>query len=315
MNRPMRRAFTLVELLVVIAIIGILVGLLMPAVQAAREAARRMSCSNNLKQIGLAMHNYDDVYGSLPPSALGIRVGTTSGQPINQAGLTGFVSILPQLEESALFEQFDLTESPWTPENEAAAEKTPEVYLCPSMPIPEGGSNPRGFGSYALSTGTKKYRNQIHNGAIIDAMNIFRNERVNAGIEPDRSWMNWIDIDDISNADGASHTLLVGEFGPQMRETSSLPFPFPGSGGLSSGRWAASYPYNSTATVFGAFNAKKISIFDIPSYESFRGLHAAGVLFVLSDGSVRFLTESVDAVTLRQLAARNDGEVIREDPW
>ena len=146
-------------------------------------------------------------------------------------------------------------------------------------------------------------------------MNVFRAERINAGIPANQAWMSWVDVDDISNADGTSHTLLAGEFGVQFRDVSSLPFPFPGAGGEAAGKWASSYPYNSTASVFGAFNARKISIFDIPSYESFRGPHFSGVQVVLSDGSVRFLSDSIDAVTLQKLAARNDGEVIRDEPW
>ena len=88
------RGFTLVELLVVIAIIGILVGLLLPAVQAAREAARRMSCQNNLKQLGLAMHNYHDAFRSFPGN-----VGSLEGDP--QMGASWLVMILPQLEQTA----------------------------------------------------------------------------------------------------------------------------------------------------------------------------------------------------------------------
>jgi len=288
----------------------------LPAVQAAREAARRMSCSNNLKQIGLAMHNYDQVQRSLPPTALGVMVGTGSdGNPVNAGGLTAFVSILPYVEQSALFEQFDLNAGGAAPANQAAANRTPPVYLCPSMSLPDSGGPPRGYGSYAVSTGTKKYRNQMHDGAFVDAMNVFRGERINAGVPPEASWISWVDVDDIAGADGTSQTLLVGEFGVQMREKPVLPFPFPGTSGEAAGRWAASYPYNSTATVFGVFNAKRISMFDIPSYESFRGPHGAGVQLAITDGSVRFLTESVDAVILRRLAARNDGQVIDRDPW
>ncbi|WP_449314218.1 DUF1559 domain-containing protein [Rubripirellula tenax] len=310
-----RRGFTLIELSVVIAIIGILIGLLLPGVQSAREAARRMSCGNNLKQIGLAMHNYNDVNRRLPPSAIGIRVGGTNRQPVQRAGLTAFVSILPFVEQSSLFEQFDFNADAWSPQNEASAKRTPPVYLCPSMSLPDSGGTPDGYSSYALSTGTKKYRNQIHDGAIVDAMNVFRGERVVAGLPDSSSWLPWVTVDDISNADGTTNTLLVGEFGVQIRETSSLPFPFPGSGGESAGKWANSYPYHSTASTFGRFNAKEISLFDIPSYESFRGPHVGGVQFVLSDGSVRFLTESVDAVILQRLTARNDGEVIDQEPW
>lgn len=315
MTSNRRYAFTLVELLVVIAVIGILVGLMLPAVQAAREASRRMSCSNNLKQIGLALHQYDLIHRRLPPTAIGIRVGHRDGGPVHNAGLTAFVSILPQLEQTALFEHFDFDADAWSPANESAARKTPEVYRCPSMSLPDSGTESQGYSSYAVSTGTRKYRNQMHNGAIVDAMNVFRSERVAAGIPTESSWLSWINVDDIAGADGTTHTLLVGEYGVQMRETSSLPFPFPGAGGEAAGQWAVSYPYHSTASVFGNFNARTISLFDIPSYESFRGPHVAGVQFALSDGSVRFLTESVDAVLLRRLAARNDGEVLSGDPW
>ena len=213
MKKLQRSAFTLVELLVVIAIIGTLVGLLMPAVQSAREAARRMSCSNNLKQIGLAMHNYDSVHRRLPATVTGVRVGTSNGRPVHQAGLTAWVSILPFAEQQALYDQFDFNHSAWDAVNETAAKKTPPNYLCPSMRIPKGGSPDDGFASYALSTGTEKYRNQLHNGAFVDAMNVFRSERLNAGIPESASWESWISIGDIANADGTTNTLLAGEFG------------------------------------------------------------------------------------------------------
>ena len=105
--RP-RRGFTLVELLVVIAIIGILVALLLPAVQAAREAARRMSCSNNIKQIGLAMHNYHDVHKKFPYAQL--YYGIHDGDPTSNNGGTGFgwsYFILPFVEQENLYDRFD----------------------------------------------------------------------------------------------------------------------------------------------------------------------------------------------------------------
>src|SRR5687767_8597039 len=99
-DRATPRGFTLVELLVVIAIIGILVALLLPAVQAAREAARRMSCSNNLKQLGLACHNYHDVYGQFPPNGLFFsNWGISTGSP--------FVKILPYMENQPMYDKFE----------------------------------------------------------------------------------------------------------------------------------------------------------------------------------------------------------------
>lgn len=102
---PQRSGFTLVELLVVIAIIGILVGLLLPAVQAAREAARRMSCSNNFKQIGLALHNYHSAYKNLPMNSGGTYENPRGGDFHNRFNLSWLVGILPFIEQQGLWDQ------------------------------------------------------------------------------------------------------------------------------------------------------------------------------------------------------------------
>ncbi|WP_146515712.1 DUF1559 domain-containing protein [Rubripirellula amarantea] len=129
----LRPAFTLIELLVVIAIIGILVGLLLPAVQAAREAARRMSCSNNFRQIGLALHNYESAFKMLPP------IGNIDTDFAVQA------RILPFIEQSGLDDELAFNVPAfggnWAgkvphPKNEEAFSRTLEVYLCPSDPAP-----------------------------------------------------------------------------------------------------------------------------------------------------------------------------------
>jgi prepilin-type N-terminal cleavage/methylation domain-containing protein len=134
-----KRAFTLIELLVVIAIIGVLIGLLLPAVQAAREAARRMQCSNNLKQIGLALHNYADTYNNTFPPAY---TTDKSGKP----GLSWRVLILPYLEEQDLYKQFHLDE-PWDSEhNKALVAKIPRVYVSPNYAGPPGRTNYLGIG-------------------------------------------------------------------------------------------------------------------------------------------------------------------------
>lgn len=122
-----RNAFTLVELLVVIAIIGILVGLLLPAVQAAREAARRMQCGNNLKQIGLALHNYESAYRQMPPSRIEINA------PVRHH--TGWqVMALPFMEQTALYDSYKKDRSWFDAQNEAAITTQVPGFVCPSAP-------------------------------------------------------------------------------------------------------------------------------------------------------------------------------------
>lgn len=310
MKKP--QGFTLVELLVGIAIIGTMVGLLLPAVQSAREATRRLQCSNNLRQMGLAVHNYHDVHKALPPSALGVQ-RDVNGSMVTFAGLTPFVAILPFFEQENLQRQFDLTEGAWHENNVEPSRLTPANYLCPSMPM-NGLDASEGYSSYAVSTGTKRYRNQLHDGAIVDYMGVFRSERINFGIPRDKADMFKTRIDEISTLDGTTNTFLIGEYGVQIRVFSGS-VPFPGSNGPTAARWAQSYPYHSTASTFGTFNARTIDMFDIPSYESFRGSHSNSVLFTMVDGSVRGVSDSIDAIVIDHLAARNDGEIIAPDSW
>ncbi|HTN77380.1 MAG TPA: DUF1559 domain-containing protein, partial [Pirellulaceae bacterium] len=110
MERPVeaRRAFTLVELLVVIAIIGVLVALLLPAVQAAREAARRMQCSNNVKQLGLSLHNHHDTYNRFPPGGANDQTPFGTETATSGWGSSWMVYILPYIEQNALYSQWQM---------------------------------------------------------------------------------------------------------------------------------------------------------------------------------------------------------------
>ena len=135
MSPNSRRGFTLVELLVVIAIIGVLVVLLLPAVQAARESARRSQCTNNLRQIGLALHTYHDMFRLFPPSYLIVPGGGGAMGPPDPdngdagPGWTALMLILPQIEQSNLYNAFDLNNTAWSPKNAAAAANGAHVPL------------------------------------------------------------------------------------------------------------------------------------------------------------------------------------------
>ena len=143
-----QRGFTLVELLVVIAIIGILIALLLPAVQAAREAARRSSCSNNMKQIGLGLHNFESVHHRFPTGGEGTNP-STKGTTFDTKDLhSTFTYILPYIEQQAVFQQMDLSytyrDTRW-PGNQAAAKTEIAAYACPSNPYASY-KDPAGFG-------------------------------------------------------------------------------------------------------------------------------------------------------------------------
>ncbi len=133
-----RVGFTLIELLVVIAIIAVLVALLLPAVQQAREAARRTQCKNNLKQLGLALHNYHDTFGTFPPAYLILPGGNaTMGPPSPTTGDTGpgwtaLTLLLPQIEQANLYNSFNINLPCWSPQNATLATRPISTYLCPS---------------------------------------------------------------------------------------------------------------------------------------------------------------------------------------
>lgn len=302
-----RLAFSLVELLVVIALIGLLVGLLLPAVQAARESSRRMSCGNNLKQLGLALQLHQDHKRELPPTALRVVVGTRRGNPIYGAGLTGWVELLPYHEEGTFYDQLDL-EKPATDwaANRELIKYTPEVYICPSVPNFERN---QGLSCYAFSTGTEYYRESWCNGVIIDAFNVLVLEE----IRPPDLVEEMKPIRLVNITDGLSRTFFAGEFGYQEK-FGNAGFPGP-SDTPTVGQWAAWYPYFSAGSTSGVYNSTRAPATDIQTWESFRSQHPGGAQFAMCDGSVKFIDDSVDAVVLDRLANREDGEVIDSVPW
>lgn len=198
-----RAGFTLIELLVVIAIIGILVGLLLPAVQAAREAARRMSCSNNVRQMALAMHNYHDTYNSLP--ALGVESGIGRGGTRRY----GFpMAILPFVEQGPMYDQIQSQArpngpglpDPWntgnSPFEEQVWKNDVSIFICPSDPEPAIRSESPMLINYKACVGDDYHQNHFRPNQGRDNRGAFQTQR----------WINFSSI-----TDGLSNTVLLGE--------------------------------------------------------------------------------------------------------
>lgn len=297
--RSSRSAYTLVELLVVIAIIGILVGLLLPAVQSAREAARRLQCQNNLKQIGLATHNYHDTFRQFP----WVNANSTL------SGGSLFVAVLPYMEQANAFRQYDFSRSNTDPVNLQVVSQALPFYYCPSdarrRDVPSCDSdNGRAPGTYAVSIGSWDYN---------PYWSFFRMQRPTLN-----GLIVYSDSTDqrtkfASVTDGSSNTLLVGETAYNLPDYKFTSGSCIGQSRFSFTYWCNPFPGSTACTTQYAFNPRDIAddgVFDAGWVRSFRSDHVGGVQFVFGDGSVHFLSDSIAVEVLDQLAARNDGEAI-----
>jgi len=329
-----RKGFTLVELLVVIAIIGVMVGLLLPAVQAAREAARRMSCGNNMKQIGLGLHNYESTFKILP---LNRSSGNIWGDPpdINSRSLSWMVGVLPMVEQQAVYDIIDFSfestndprngatfNSPAPISNAAVARTVIPSFRCPS----DGLSDPRMTNRANRTGGGKEYAVNNYKG-VAGSNWQSGNFVVNTGPFASTRWGITGEGLDRGNGmlmrgnvfnyqtefrnvtDGLSNTFMVGEAIPAFC-THTWWFWFNGSTAT------AAVPLNVRAqcTNTGSRNRDLVSCSnDWPNNYSFMSMHPGGAQFTMGDASVKFISDSVNLNTYRALGSIMDDQSVTID--
>jgi prepilin-type N-terminal cleavage/methylation domain-containing protein/prepilin-type processing-associated H-X9-DG protein len=306
-TRLRKAAFTLIELLVVIAIIGVLVGLLLPAVQAAREAARRMSCSNNMRQIGLATLNYESTYQRLPSSGQGTNFQTTPPSTVFDKH-SAFTAILPYLEQSNIYQQMDLRFAyNQTPGNIAAAKQVVSQFICPSNALRSSPQDSDGYG--CTDYGPIYYVD-------LDPVTGLRNKALRAEGALVKGGSRLASV-----TDGTSNTVFFGE---DIGRDSWMQVNHVYLDPLDNEkrrfwRWAEADNAFGISKKINNNNSPQGGPADCPwttnncgPFEEIFSQHPGGAHVLLGDGSVRFLTESLDPATLRSLITRSGGEVIGE---
>lgn len=302
-----RRAFTLVELLVVIAIIGILIGLLLPAVQAAREAARRMQCTNNLKQIGLALHNYHDVNGAFPSAWRGYCADGKKPCVYGAPGWAWSAAILPFMEQNSLYSQADLKAPITTDRNAVARTLWLKAFACPSessvgktFNLAESGlleadhdhdhgcdhlkSIVFASANYAASLGTT----DVHDAEDYEDGGIYED----TVFESNGAFFHNSELGMNAFTDGTSATIFIGERVAKKKHFTTWAGMPAGDGCL---------PALVSGTFYGGFH-------NDGNRHGFSSNHSGGANFLFGDGAARFLSSTIDDATVRALATRSGGE-------
>jgi prepilin-type N-terminal cleavage/methylation domain-containing protein len=328
MESRKRNGFTLVELLVVIAIIGVLMALLMPAIQAAREAARRATCQNNLKQIGLGLHNYADAKKRLP---VGARAHA------NGMGFSWWVSILPYLEETAVYENFDFRHGAQEEVNHIVVDKVELSFMkCPTSTVPSQRQiklmmPPPSFKTIEATSALPAYVGIAGSANSHD----FIEQRIskccsgsppNLGQASGGGMLIPNSAISLNISDGTSKTLIVAETSDFAFDAAGNPKNIGGGNpnGWHSGTIAVGTPpdykhrtpglappqYFNIVTINYPINTRTIPLVGISESHGpnnpLTSPHSGGVYGVMVDGSVRFLEDSMDLVVLRRLATRDD---------
>ena len=315
-----RNGFTLIELLVVIAIIAILVALLLPAVQQAREAARRSSCKNNLKQLGLALHNYHDAHNRFPPSGIHNRDGHGASASSSSWGPSWMILVLPFMEQGPLYDQynFDLVRSRDGSNRDVVVVDIAAIK-CPS----DGGekqkwsnSVPFARGNYAVNCGAA---NAFSTGD-------FGHKKVRGPFAMSRYYgAKMADIED-----GTSNTALVGEIiaGDRSGDVRGA-WAYPSGAYFSGGNRIADDPRYvltpnanalnddfrdrpSSCSADGDDRQHRCTSGGSRSFQTARSKHSGGVQITLADGSTRFISENIAGETWSRLLSQADGQVLGE---
>jgi len=319
--RPIQ-GFTLVELLVVIAIIGVLIALLLPAVQQAREAARRMQCSNHLKQIGLAIHNYHDTHKVFPCAS--VVQGSTWGQVHDSHKGSPYVKILPYLEQNALYQSCNFTGDTVsvsvTPDGDKVSTVIIDTIICPSDDHPgqwkdgasiNTGSNgeDRALTNYSFSMGSQAnspcgtHNDYFGNGPVVRADTLNANEI--SGVFSHWAWA--ARMRDIT--DGLTNTIALGEIRPKCAMHTRDGWM--GINSVYTGTGVA-INFNTCEGEPGTGSGCNQHTGQWGASQGFKSRHPGGAMFLLCDGSVHFLSETLDMVTYQALGDRRDGQVVGE---
>ena len=292
------RGFTLIELLVVIAIIAILIALLLPAVQQAREAARRTQCKNNLKQLGLALHNYHDIHLTLPPGWIGVEAGVADVEGPSAFGWG--TMILPMLDQGPLYQQFNTNLSIIDAANAPLLTTSLPAFRCPtdtfedSWTLDEEGSP----GTAVADLASANYVGNWGSGALTelhDCETIGAGQRCfDTGPFAHNSRIRFRDF-----KDGLSNTFVVGE----RRSDTELDW---------YATWVGAPPEGEEtwARILGA--ADHTPNHPSAHMEDFSSWHTGGTQMLFGDGKVRFTSENIDEGTWKSLSTFQGGETVGE---
>ena len=318
------RAFTLIELLVVIAIIAVLISLLLPAVQQAREAARRTQCKSNLKQIGLAIHNYEASSRCLPPGYISVPGSGTMDAVSGDWG-TGWgwlTHLLPNIDQAPLYNSLNMNLSCWSPVNSTFVTTGINVYLCPTAVNPGATVNVEDVSHKTLIVFGRT--NYVHNVGWNDLWSGGASVAQDYGAAANGAMFRDSSVRFSDVIDGLSNTVFVGERSPNLSDA-VWPGVMPGSahyarppfGSIGSGGPGTNW--DSGGSYVGAHSGP--SIYESPVVihppnsplghtDQMQSLHTGGAHILLGDGSVRFISDTVNLGIWAALSSRNGGEVL-----